>query len=401
MLCQTKRNFGKSLGKITSNLIMKKDWSYWIIILSINVVFAQQRKNDVSGFADFFFLNKEYSNLIADGYTWAGFQGEAKYNHSITGKWRIMAGLHLQQLWGHNAIIRFKPLFTLNYTSSSHQFFMGFLDQSVRKKLWQPLYDPEHIYHFDKTETGLQYLYNSPSTEGEIWLNWNRFIHFKDTVRENINFGTRWNRTIISLHKIKIKWLIQMIIHHRGGQINLKGKYLTGKNNILSVLSVGTGPEFIYKKDSLSEWVVFIRGLMHTMNSDNPEELKFKKGYAIWMGSEWYSSNFHVGLEWWFADQFNSPWGEDIYMTASRRVDKYFDDNGEKLEIFSNYTEPQRMLFINRLGYYKNITHQFLFQIGTEIFYQINRGEIPGYDFIRPVENHWDVKMYIKMRYDF
>ncbi len=372
-----------------------------IILLGANYILAQSPNNFFSGYGDFFLVNKEYSNLIADGYTWAGFQGELKANHQITGNWHISAGFHLQQLWGNNSPVHVKPLFTLSYSSSSHRFLMGFLDQSVRKKLWQPFYDPEHIYHFDKTETGLQYLYSSPTTEGEIWLDWNRFIHFNDTLRERINFGMRWNRLVFLRGQVEVKWPARLLIHHRGGQINLKGKYLAGKNNILSVLSVGTGPEIIYKKDRFSEWVIFIRGLMHTMNSDNPEELKFKKGYALWMGSGWYSSNFHVGLELWMADKFNSPWGEDIYMSVSRRVDKYFDENGDKQEIFSNYTEPRRILFINRLGYYKNITDRFLFQIGTKLFYQMNKGEIPGYDFLRPVVNHWDMKMYLNFRYRF
>ncbi len=380
---------------------MKRAFLFWFVAVFFPRAQDTVKKLYFSGTAEHFFIDTEYTNLIADGLTEAGFQGQIAGNFRITSRWILSSGVFVFQHWGAGSKTRIKPLFFIERQTKNNRFRMGYLDRSQRKKMWPMLYDHRQYFRFDRLETGVQYFYASPHFEGEIWLDWHRFIHTADTLREILNVGFRGQYTLLQKANWEWNFPLQFTIHHRGGQVNLRGNYLSGRNNMLTVLNIGSGMDISYKREHGAQVVFFARGMFHTMNSDNPEDLIFHKGWAYWTGIHVFMPRWMYGISFWKSQQFMSPLGEDIYMSASRRIDKYLDANGQPLPIFSRHTEPRRMLVINKVEYYQNISRHFLMKWGAEAFFQPYRSEIPGYSFIKPVYNHWDLKFHLIFRYNF
>lgn len=349
-----------------------------------------------------FFYDKEYGNFIADGYTLPGHILIPRIHYPLTEHWTLSGGVYAVKFWGNAGKFQTKPLFSLSYRNRRHSWRFGNLTTwEGRPYLWRPLYDEEFRLRPGRLETGAEYHYQTALFSGGFILDWHRFIRPRDTLRERLNFTGFIRPVLFKTHKWQGRLPAQVYIHHRGGQINLKGKYLRGKNDILSVLSAGAGPEILYRLDSRSDVVFFAYAMMHTMNSNNPEELGFRNGKALFTGISWYSTQWSVSFSFWYADRFNAPLGEDIFQTVSRRVDKYYTSGGEPIPIFSRHREPVRQLWINSVRYKKNISKRFSFYAKAECFYQPYRSAIPQYPFLRDVVNHIDLLVDVEWIYRF
>ncbi len=381
---------------------MKKYPILFLILVWLNLpAKAQNSKTHAFRFYNNnFFYDREYSNHIADGLTLPGNLAVAQIQYFISDQWSLQGGIYGLKYWGNNEKFLFKPLISIQFQNKNHFFRMGNLSTwKGRDNLPRPLYDEAFRYLAEALETGMEYRYQSPGFVFGSFLDWHRFIRKKDTVREILNFILHAEKDWFLGHEWHLRVPFTGMIHHRGGQINLKGPYQKGLNSILSVLSLSGGLEFRRKLNKRSDLVFFFDAMMHTMNSDNTEELKFKKGYAFWTGIRWYSAHWSWILSRWKAHRFNSPLGEDIFQTVSRRVDKYFDGQGNVIGHFANHTEPYRELWITGVAYKNSMTKQLDLNTKVEFFYQPYRSAFPGVSYLDDVVNHWDILLSLQLIY--
>ncbi len=381
---------------------MKIYWLIPFVFLSFPELTSQTGTNSNFAFRfynDNFFYDREYTNFIADGYTLAGHLILPELNWEIAPNWKINAGFESILYWGNNSRPSFRPVFYLDYRLKKHYFRFGSLDRREGHRIIRPLMQFDYRLNPEKTETGMQYIFNSDKGEAEIWLNWDRFIQKNDTIREQILAGLRFQTQIFAEKKWKLSVPVQLMLMHRGGQINLKGPYLEGKNNNMSVLYGGTGLTYIYKLKEQWDLNLFTYYLFHTMNTNNPEELYFRNGKAVFAGVALYKNRMYIKLAYWHGQRFHAPTGEDIFQSVSKRVDKYFDGNS-RLEIFKNYVEPLRKLFVFSTGYYHNINKNLQINFYSSVFLQTNKSDIPGYDFLYPLENQLDYEFLVNFTYE-
>jgi hypothetical protein len=243
------------------------------------IAHAQSRNNEKKVIFHFynnnFLLNKEYYNFIADAYTLAGHLIRPEISFEIHENWRIYAGFEAVKFWGANTKIHIHPVYHLNYKNDNHRFVFGTLNRDKSHKIIAPLMNPEFRLLPARIEWGMQYEYQSENFEAESWMDLHRFIIPEDTVREEINGGLGIRRKIILNRFWEIQLPFQLLAHHRGGQINLKGKFAEGKNATMTVLSGTMGVTFVFKPLKKHHFGIFSNYLFHYVNRRNPEELKF------------------------------------------------------------------------------------------------------------------------------
>ncbi len=345
-----------------------------------------------------FFYDREYTNLIADGYTLAGHRILAGIAFRIDSLWMIQTGLDLTKFWGADTPLHRRFHWSVVFRNRNHTLIIGDLDNRRNHRMLRPLYAEENRLWPARHETGIQYIFQNNRHRLETWLDWHRFILPGDTLREQINFGLNLSYAILQRGQWEIRFPLQIILHHRGGQINMKGRYLQGKNNILSVLSGASGLDFTYRNNPRTSYRLQILTFGHTMNSGNPEELGFRNGRAFLIAMDAYMSRWNAGLEFWQADKFNAPLGEAIYQTVSRRIDKYMD-NGRVMPIFALHREPRRILWTSHFAYRGRINDRLTWQAKSELFFQPYRSAIEEYDFIYDVINHVDLLLAASLTY--
>ncbi len=375
-------------------------WLTGFILMPASLVSQQTEVFTWSVFNNNFFYDKEFSNHIADGMTLPGNLINLEIIFHISKTWQLAGGVYGLKYWGNEEKFIFKPLLALQFQNRKHYFRMGNLPTwKGRDYLFRPVYDESFRFRAEALETGMEYAYQTTGFILKTYLDWHRFIRKRDTMREKLNFVLYAQKD----WQLTAPWHIRMplaaLIHHRGGQINLKGHYQKNINSILSVLTLAGGTELRYSLNNHSDLVFFVYGLMHTMNSNNPEELKFKKGKAFWIGIRWYSNHWAWAVSRWEAHRFNSPLGEDIFQTVSRRVDKYLDHSGNAIPHFANHTEPYRELWISRLEYKQNPTQHLDLSTKIEFFYQPYRSSFNGVPYLDDVVNHWDFLLSLQLIY--
>ena len=379
-------------------------WRFTVLILLFSGgLFAQppkEKKMTFHFFNDNFFYNREYYNLIADSYTIAGHIFRPEISFRIYPGWTLNGGMDILGYWGNNTNWQVKPLFYLAYRHKNHYFRFGALENRQMHKIIRPLMQPDYFFHRDKrVETGMQYIFSTPRTEMESWVAWEHFIMPGDSLREVIQFGWRWQSLVLNRKKIKLSFPVQVLVHHRGGQINLRGTFNTELNNLFVVLYGAAGVHAVIPVNERGELNFFGYALGHYINSENTEELKFRYGQAYWTGIAWYKNDFTLGLSYWEAFKFSTPTGEDIFQTVSHCIER--NVSGDKLiDLYSLYAEPHRKLWILDAGYYHNFSEKFTFRLQANIFYQPYLSFIPGYN-VYPVKRQTDYLLVLEWIYAF
>ncbi len=352
---------------------------------------------------DNFFYDKEYYNFIADAYTLAGHIVRPELSFAVHPGWKLSIGIEAQKFWGINTKVHTSPVFYLMFQNRNHGLRFGSLDRNRSHKIVAPLFNPEFEYLPERREWGLQYLFQTENIEAEAWMDWHTFIRKNDSIREIINGGLRLNKKWFVTPEIEFKTPVQWVFHHRGGQINLKGPYLEGKNAMFTVYSGMAGGALTVKMFARSHFGFFSYYLFHhiqTVSGGSAEEIKFFDGKALWTGVGWYGNHWKTEVSYWHAEKFNAPLGADIFQTVSRKTDRYYED-GQLLEIYARHTEPTRFLWIWETGYYHNFSEKFTFRTLLHFYYQPYFVSIPPYDFLGVAHRQIDFVIGFNFKYQF
>lgn len=288
-----------------------------------------------------FFLNREYFENIADGYTLFGSQFLSKISYSADTTLKISAGIFLKKDFGsgnnNGNFNQIQPYFQFLYKKNKHQFIFGNLDGNLQHNLIEPLFNFENIIN-RRLENGVQYKYLSKNTSLDTWIDWVTMIYPYSKFDEELHFGLNVERNIITSTNWKSTIPIQFTAVHKAGQINVTNTPL------ITIFDAAIGNKTTYyfknKENKNTSYLKYIRtqiyGVFFIDNSFTPS-FTFKNGMGIYANLEFATKKHQLMLSYWRGQDFVAPLGGDIYSSVSR----IFDPN--------TTNEPLRNLLILRI----------------------------------------------------
>lgn len=288
-----------------------------------------------------FFINREYFEKIADGYTLFGSQFLSKLSYSADTTLKISAGILLRKDFGsENNNSRFnqiQPYFQFLYKKNKHQFIFGNLEGNVQHNLIEPLFNFENIIN-RRLENGVQYKFLSNNTSLDTWVDWVTMIYPYSDFDEQLHVGLNIERNIITSKKWKSTIPLQFTAIHKGGQIN------TTNTPLVTIFNAAIGNKTTYyfqndegNNDSYLKYIrTHLYGVFFIDNSSLPS-FTFENGMGVYANLEFATKKHQLMFSYWRGQDFVAPLGGDIYSSVSR----IFDPNTEN--------EPLRNLFILRI----------------------------------------------------
>ncbi|HRX30249.1 MAG TPA: hypothetical protein P5349_00005 [Tenuifilaceae bacterium] len=316
-------------------------------------VFAQVDSNYLSiklkGSA--FFDNKEFTGNIKKGYTHPGF-GFNPYVEYGAGSFKFNVGFYTLYLAGADSVERLVPTFSIE-TKLSEQFTMrvGTLDADSCHALPEPIFKPERDY-LNHPETGFQIIYKGTKTNGEAWINWEKYIKPASKFQEQFTVGINhhyWQNGIGVEKGFNVNTIA--LATHQGGQIDSTDLPVTTIVNLGERVSYG----FLIAHHTNLKFSV--SGYYSADKSPNPH-LKYKEGGAVHpqVSVLWPATKLALG--YWFSNKFVNPRGEELFGSVST--------------LGSTFDENTRKLITAEITFFKGTTKNFSFSAGFNGYYDLN-----------------------------
>jgi len=347
-----------------------------------------------------FFKNNEYFNLIADGYTLPGNKVDLNLNIKPHQNYKLSAGFSFVKYFGTDNFSDFTPYFQLQIIKQNNRLYFGKLYTANRHGLEDEIYAFERQLDKRSIEHGLQHRFKNKHWQTDTWLEWETFIFKGDSIRERLNFGqTTTYKTGYNNWQISIP--LQIYLHHRGGQINIRNQNPVNSAIVIANTAIGVGVEKKMKRNTKLGFKY--RYLSHQINSDNTEEFIFKSGYAHKWQVYFKKKNWTAYLSYWQGHKFMSPKGNDMFQSVSRRVEKFLDNQGQPTRVFASHTEPNRELLYGTLLYRKEIFKELNLAFVVDVYYQLNSSSIVSPYYNSEVYRQLDyaLGLYLNYRFDF
>ena len=188
-----------------------------------------------------FLKNNEYFSPIAKGETFPGMRFNPKAAYQIDEKFRFELGTSRLYYYGDQQKIG-KRLFDqvhalMQYAVTPElNLLLGNYHGGVNHRLIEPLYRWEKQL-VDKPESGIQMVYADKKYFADVWLDWHRYIERGDTLPEVLTFGVSSSFTLTNDDsRWKVSIPLQLIINHKGGQIDVSDEKMIVLGNLASRL---------------------------------------------------------------------------------------------------------------------------------------------------------------------
>ena len=307
-----------------------------------------------------FFKNNEYSNNIADGFTLFGYQFNPYFSYYPTGNIRIDGGIYLQKDFGIRDFTEIAPTFSVIMDFGNFDLIFGNLQGSYDHRLIEPLYDFENGLN-DRLENGIQGLWQTKDIFLDFWVNWETMIFKGDPFQEEISGGTSINYTLLERNKFKLEVPLQMVIYHKGGQID------NSPNPLLSLINTAYGVSFTLKFNN--------GGMIRSLRSDNyyayyydfsnQKQQVFEDGDGIYLNLTAKTRfNLEVMASYWRGDEFITIKGGQLYPSISSS----FKNAGS--------FENNRELFFLRFLYDVKLSENFYLSTRLEPYFDIRNSNM-------------------------
>jgi len=260
-----------------------------------------------------FFRNNEYFTDLTRGYSLLGFHLTPTLKYRVKNKLIVRGGVHALKFAGRERFKDIDPYFSVKYRFTPG-FFMVLGTYSLRERLpmANALFDEERIIE-DYIGNGLNFKYTGTKFSGNLWLDWENFIYRGDPFRERFTTGGVVKYSIFPQSwSWRLRLPLQMIIRHKGGQINNSDLPTT------SVINYGSGLK-LHREIQNS----FIRGAGAQLMYFGYRELSNKRvnlyedGYAFYPKLNVRSKHGYFEAGYWHAGKFYAPLGHPMYQNIS------------------------------------------------------------------------------------
>jgi len=309
-------------------------------ITGVNVGKVQFKLNSL-----LYVKNNEYFNEIADGYTLIGYYINPTVAYKLQKKVQIDAGVFVRKEYGYNGLKEIEPTFTVQIKQKDWRFLFGNIEGNINHRLIEPLMTFERVLT-QPLEHGFQAKYQNKDTFFDGWLDWQQTTIAGKINQERIWAGLSFYSPAANIKDIKVQALVQASVFHIGGQ------------NIQSLLPVRT----------LLNPVVGLRikknfAKNQSLTIDNYYVGYFEsplQGTAYYLNSFWKYKKYQAGFSYWFGSFFNSPFGNDLMQSSSRKFNN------------DSYYENTRSLLIVRLVRDWKISEKVKVSLRVEPYYDLN-----------------------------
>ena len=349
-----------------------------------------------------FIKNNEYFNLIADGYTLFGNKLDVDLSIKPHQNYQVKVGFMALKYYGLDAFSKIIPSFSLQINQGNNTYIFGKLQNNDKHLLSDQIYGFERLLDKRSIENGVEHRYKNKHWQTDTWLEWEHFIKKNDSDRERLNFGqtTTYHTTIAKNWEITLP--LQLYLHHRGGQINQRNTQTEHLNNAMVVANISGGLQLSKKVSNRAEWGAEYQYFIHSINSDNVEELHFKNGSAHLISAFFKTAKWQGNLSYWKADKFVAPKADDMYQSISKRVEKYTDSQANPETVFATYTEPNRELLHGFVSYKNKLFKDLYIGAQLDAYLQLNEGTIQSNRYNVSVNNQFDyaIGLYILYRFN-
>ncbi len=306
-----------------------------------------------------FFRNNEYFTGTQDGQTYFGFQVQAAGFIQINPQAELHLGFYgLQNYGDQKSISQLVPLASLIYRTHRSTFIAGTLKGAAHHQLVEPLYQMERFYT-DRNENGFQWLFNTPSTQTDLWMDWevntNRNIPRREVFTVGLNHGHKF-----SLHpEHSIRPQLQMLYRHKGPS---NGSSTLPIQTLINT-AIGGTYEFRRgeKKVSLMSYLLDYRDFSITPSNSYVDGLGFYQTAAFSPNNRW-----DLMVNYWNGIEYQSAIGGAIYQSVNP-----FD---------RRFPERKRSLMFFRVHHHRMLGKNLMVDLRFDPYYDLNNGIIePSY----------------------
>ena len=318
--------------------------------------------------SNIFFKNNEYFNEYLEGYTLPGFSLRPEIVYYAGTKLRFTAGVSMVYFSGDKGLFDVKPVISANLRASDKfNIIFGSLKGNIHHRLIEPLYDPDNQY-LRPVENGFQFLFDTYRFNFDLWLDWEQFISWGDTIPERFTVGFRGDVTLTKKgSRVDVSLPLQALVNHQSGQISDHHADTYSMMNGVAGIKAGlkTGEGFIRK--------VWLTGYYLGFSQFSGSlDLGFESGQAFYpvAGFDYKYGQFMAG--YWYADDFYSLKGNPGFMSVSNFQDfysKYRKMGTLKATFYRSFMDDQIRFNVCVNGYFDISANIFDYSYGLSLIY--------------------------------
>lgn len=311
-----------------------------------------------------FFKNNEYFSQFTKGFTGIGYFAKPTLQYYIAKSTKVNAGVFLQQFSGLEKFSKVIPIFSVHQNiSKNFDFVFGSLYGSLNHQLEEPLFRFDRYYQ-NNVEYGLQGLINTKHFKADIWLQWENYIFKNDLEQEALQAGSVFNFKLINKPNFKINIPLQLLMYHKGGQIDIANQPIT------TLFNANTGLQFkqlLTNKNSLTYSALFFWYDALAAPKTGINAQAFKKGYAWYFKIMHQIKNISYSFGYWNANKFIAPKGEYLFLSISENDNVFTAAKRSLISAKATYTykvSKAVKIEIRADGYYDIINNKLDYAYG-------------------------------------
>lgn len=303
-----------------------------------------------------FFKNNEFMGDFKEGYTAIGYYLHPRISYYAGPGTRLSAGVYLQSFSGEDLYYKVKPTFRIQQKIGKNaDIILGELYGNLNHGLMEPVYEFDR-YIYDHIEEGLQLIFTSRYISGDLWLDWENFILWKDTDREEGTLGFSGAMHVFKNEQFEVNIPLQGVICHKGGQINSTDLPNESLTNVSSGLRFTCHP-------SSSIDAITVQGHYIYYNDFSPEvKKKYTEGYGFYPSIIVESKHIDFQSAYWYAYKYIAPRGEPLFLSTSSYRDTVF--------------RAYRNLFINKVSLKKEFGYGITSGVKLDVYYNVDDKDI-------------------------
>ena len=309
-----------------------------------------------------FINNKEFFNPYQSGYTLLGFFLRPVLEYYPGPDTKLTAGVHLLNYSGVERYSRAIPVFSFHHRfSSGLEMVAGSLYGSLNHDLIEPLFSHERMFT-SHNESGLQFLIKREFFTADIWVNWERFIFPGDPFQEEFTAGFSSRiHALNSESKFNIDLPVQLLVTHKGGQINDSDERMQSLVNFATGVHIDwiTGHSF-FESLSFGGYLAGFRDLSNELRHH------YDNGWGIYPNLIVQTRWAQAGLGYWQGNRFVAPRGEPLFQSVSR----------ENPDIANDYRE----LVTSKIIFNRSLTPGIDMSLRFEVFYDTIDGNFDHFE---------------------
>lgn len=311
-----------------------------------------------------FLRNNEYMHDIATGYTLFGNHFTGSLYYQMNKNWKVQGGMYVRRDFGAKGMFHIQPLMTIKYEQKGFSFLMGNLEGQLSHRLLEPIFNYER-YITDYNETGAQFKINRRKLWSDTWISWEVMQYNRSDYQEEFVAGHHTQYHVWMKEKQDIMLDAQVLIHHKGGQIDIDtNRMRTRMNSSLGATYTFSGKGRI-KKLQLSQYILFYQEAAPSSDI----QITKGKGYYSTLTLEG-KQGLVATLNYWNGENFLATHGGFLFQSQSSEYNQK-----------TTFQKHRELLFL-RCMYQKEVAQDIYMDIRFEPYYDLRNALFEyGYAF--------------------